>query len=160
VWLAGDPYIVGCDLHWKVHVEEAIKLARQGHKEAEATRSKFPKPVDLMNGPQCGKVELRKAILDTELAPRLRGFPVRLFLQDEAPNIGSGQRTVLCQFRGKRVVLHDGAFTQAIKREVFKELVASNRRHRKRNAIPPARSKPTLTLAIDNPAPLPSSAAA
>ena len=57
VWLAGDSYKVGCDLHWKVHAEEAIKLAGQARKEA----SKFPEPVDLMNGARRGKAELRKA---------------------------------------------------------------------------------------------------
>ena len=81
-----------------------------------------------MNGTQRGRVELSQSILDTELAPPLRGFRVRLMPQDEAPAIGSGQRLVTCQFRGTKVVLHHAGYTATIKRDVFKELVAANRR--------------------------------
>jgi hypothetical protein len=56
-------------------------------------------------------------------------------LQDEAPNIGSGQRTVLCQFRGKRVILHGVESSQTVKRQTFKELIAVNRRYRARNQL-------------------------
>jgi hypothetical protein len=84
-----------------------------------------------------GRVDCRQTILDLELAPRpkLKGFTVRLMFQDEAPKIGSGQRTVLCQFRGKRVVLHSGGFIQIVKRKTFKELVAENRLYRSRNDL-------------------------
>jgi hypothetical protein len=85
--------------------------------------------------------KLRQSILDTEQPPPLKGFLVRLVIQDEAPTIGSGQRLVLCQFRGKRVLLYhwpvDGLWTYSasIRRDAFKELVASNKRYRKRNRI-------------------------
>jgi hypothetical protein len=66
------------------------------------------------------------------------GFKVRLLLQDEAPEIGSGFRLITVQFRGKKVKLHYGACTATITRVVFKELVASNRAYRKRDRARPA----------------------
>ena len=74
------------------------------------------------------------------------GFEVRLLLDDEAPEIGSGLRLVTVQFRGKKVKLHHWAYTATIKREAFNELVASNRRYRKRN-----QAKPSLRLIVSNP---------
>ena len=71
---------------------------------------------------------------------------MRLLLEDEAPAIGSGMRLVMCQFRGKRVVLHHADFTATIRRDVFEQLVASNNRYRNRN-----RQRPTLKLVVNNP---------
>ena len=68
----------------------------------------------------------------------------------EAPVIGCGNRLVTVQFRTRKkkveklVVLHCAGYTATIRREVFKELVASNKRYRKR-------SKPTLRLVVSNP---------
>jgi hypothetical protein len=89
-----------------------------------------------MNGRWRGRVErtLRGAILDIELAPRLKGFTLNLVFEDEALLIGCGYRLVLCQLRGKRVVLHHAGYTATIKRDVFKELVRANKRRRKRNS--------------------------
>jgi hypothetical protein len=72
-----------------------------------------------------------------------KGFRVRLMLEMEAPNIGCGNRLVTVQFRtvkrNKRVervvVLHCAGHTDTIRRDVFKRLVASNRRYRKRNPL-------------------------
>ena len=113
-------------------------------------RAPIPQPVDLMNGRLRARIgrDLRQEILDTELAPPLQGFRVRVLFEDEAPAIGSGQRLVLCQFRGKKVILHGGGYTATIKRDAFKELVASNRRYRKRD---PQRRKPLLKLVVNNP---------
>ena len=74
-----------------------------------------------------------------------KGFPVRLLLEMEAPIIGCGNRLVTVQFRTvkrkkkveKFVVLHCAGYTDTIRREAFKELVASNKRYRKRNHIKP-----------------------
>ncbi len=66
-----------------------------------------------------------------------------MLLEDEAPEIGSGLRLVTVQFRGKKVMLHHWAYTATIKREVLNELVASNRRYRKRN-----QAKPSLRLIV------------
>ncbi len=70
----------------------------------------------------------------------------------EAPVIGCGKRLVTVQFRTRKkkkveklVVLHCAGYTAAIRREVFKELVASNKRHRKRN-----QAKPSLRLIVGN----------
>ena len=69
----------------------------------------------------------------------------------EAPVIGCGKRLVTVQFRTRKkkkveklVVLHCAGYTATIKRDTFKELVASNKRYRKRN-------KPTLRLVVSNP---------
>jgi hypothetical protein len=56
-------------------------------------------------------------------------------LQDEAPNLGCGYRSVLCQFRRKAVLLHHAGYRSRMKREAFRQLVASNKRWRKRNAM-------------------------
>ena len=83
-------------------------------------------------------------------ATPIKGFPVRLMFEMEAPIIGCGKRLVTVQFRTckkkkveKLVVLHCAGYTAAIRREVFKELIASNRRYRKRN-----QAKPSLRLIV------------
>ena len=132
VWLAD---VIGKDQHWRVQVTEAIKLAAEATREREAKRSKFSKPVYLLGGNQRGRCDLRQEILNTELAPPLKGFRVRLCVEDEAPAIGSGRRLVLVQFRGKKVILHGDGYTATIRRDAFKELVSSNKRRRKRNQV-------------------------
>jgi hypothetical protein len=69
-------------------------------------------------------------------------------LEMEAPAIGCGNRLVTVQFRTRKklVVLHCAGYTATITREAFKELIASNKRYRKRN-------KPTLRLVVRNPKP-------
>ena len=112
-------------------------------------RAPIPQPVDLMNGRLRARIgrDLRQEILDTELAPPLQGFRVRVLLEDEAPAIGSGQRLVLVQLRGQKVLLHGGGCTATMKRDAFKELIASNRRYRKRHQRP----TPKLRLVVNNP---------
>jgi hypothetical protein len=151
VWLASndDGPIVGGDLHWRVHIAEAINRLPKPR-----AASKFAKPVDLMNGRLRGHVEQRSSIFDAELAAPLKDFTVRLLFEDEAPQIGSGYRTVLCQFRGKKVLLHYAQpvtlldspepITQTIKLELFKELVASTKQRRNRNPVP-ALERATVT---------------
>ena len=66
-------------------------------------------------------------------------------LEMETPIIGCGNRLVTVQFRNVKrkkkverfVVLHCAGYTDTIRREAFKELVASNKRYRKRNHIKP-----------------------
>jgi hypothetical protein len=86
-------------------------------------------------------------------APPIKGFPIRLILEMEAPIIGSGNRLVTVQFRTaqrkkkieKFVELHCEGRTETIRREAFKALVASNKQYRQRN-------KPkTLRLVVSNP---------
>ena len=127
-----------------------LKAKGAGKHFSAAKHNQFSLPINLMGGnvrgktdPQRAKVAFRNAILDTELAPPLKGFTVRLIFEDEAPAIGSGRRLVLVQFRGKKVVLHGGGYTATIRRDTFKELVASNKRYRKRN-----QAKPSLRLIV------------
>ena len=83
-----------------------------------------------------------------------KGFPVRLVLEMEAPVIGCGNRLVTVQFRTvkrkkkveKFVVLHCAGYTDTIRREAFKDLVASNKRYRRRNKP----KRPQLKLVVNN----------
>ena len=114
-------------------------------------RSRFDSPVDLVNGRLRGKVELRKSILETELEPPLKGFLVRLYFELEAPDIGCGQRLVLCQFRGNKVCLYhyrvDGQWMRSttVPLDVFRDLVAANKRYRIKS------QRPQLKLVVSNP---------
>jgi hypothetical protein len=151
VWLSDRKDREGEDLYWRSAIAEARKHATLAAKDREANRSRFDSSVDLVNGRLRGKVELRKAILDTELVPPLKGFLVRLYFELEAPDIGCGQRLVLCQFRGEEARLYhyreDGQWMQSttISRDVFKDLVAANKRHRIEA------QRPQLKLAVSNP---------
>jgi hypothetical protein len=64
-----------------------------------------------------------------------KGLRVRLSIMGERKLqvLGCGFRVVTIQFKGKVVLLHHNGKTAAIDRAAFKELVASNRRYRKRN---------------------------
>ena len=92
----------------------------------------------------------------------IKGFRVRLVLEMEAPAIGCGSRLVTVQFRTVRrrkkvsrlVELHCARYSDTITREAFKELVASNRRYRKRNAVERSllpSMGPVLKLVVNNP---------
>ena len=142
IWLSDRKKRTGEEVYWRVNIADAIRLAPP----IKEVLSHVTTPVDILGGRQRGHCQLRKAILDAELAPRMRGFWVRLCLEDEAPEIGCGLRVVLCQFRGKRVVLHHADYMATIKRDVFKALVAANKRYRKRNKL-----KPSLRLVVSNP---------
>ena len=78
-----------------------------------------------------------------------------------SPNITNNwrpNRLVTVQFRTvkrkkkveKFVVLHGAGYTDTIKRDAFKALVATNRRYRRRNHIT-LRRKPLLKLVVNNP---------
>ena len=64
-----------------------------------------------------------------------KGFRIRLTLEDEVPTIGSGYCLVTVQFRGKKVHLYHGCYVATMKRDAFKELLAANKRSRKRNPV-------------------------
>jgi hypothetical protein len=148
IWVSDRKDREGEDVYWRSAIAEAKKRAALAAKESKANRHS---PVDLVNGRLRGKVELRKAILDAELVPPLKGFLVRLYFELEASDIGCGHRLVLCQFRGNKVCLYhcreDGQWTRSttIWRDVFKNLVAANKRYRIK-----AR-RPQLKLVISNP---------
>ncbi len=106
IWVSDRKDREGEDVYWRSAIAEAKKEAASAAKKSEANRSRFDSPVDLVNGRLRGRVELRKAILDTELVPPLKGFLVRLYFELEAPDIGCGQRVVLCQFKGNKVRIY------------------------------------------------------
>jgi hypothetical protein len=82
-----------------------------------------------------------------ELVQPLKGFKVRLMFQDQAPDIGSGNRLVIVQFRGKKVTLHCAGCTQAIKRDVFHDVILVNQRYRKGSGLKRHRC-PKLELVV------------
>ena len=59
--------------------------------------------------------------------------------------LGCGWRIVTCQFRGNNVLLHHNGSVASMKRQAFKDLVAANRRLR--------RKRPKLRLVVSNPEP-------
>jgi hypothetical protein len=126
VWLSAAG--IGDDRHWRVHVRGAAQADRD-----ELNRLRAERRRSISNAYR----------LETE--PLLKGFTVRLGFEDEVPAIGSGLRTVLVQFRGKKVILHHASYTATIKRDAFKALVAASKRYRKRN-----RHVPTLRLVVNN----------
>jgi hypothetical protein len=150
IWVSDRKDREGEDVYWRSAIAEAKKRAASAAM-SEANRSRFDSPVDLLNGRQRGRVKLRKAILDTELVPPLKGFLVRLYFELEAPDIGCGQRLVLCQFRGKKIRLYhyreDGQWMRSttVRRDVFKDLVAANKRRRIKA------QRPQLKLVVSNP---------
>jgi len=68
------------------------------------------------------------------IAPK--GFRVRLGITNhrKLQVLGCGFRVVTVQFRRKTIMLHHNGNTATIDRTDFKDLVASNRRYRERNA--------------------------
>jgi hypothetical protein len=151
IWVSDRKDRDGEDVYWRSAIAEAKKEAAKAAKESKANRGRFHSAVDLVNGRLRGKVELRKAILETELVPPLKGFLVRLYFELEAPDIGCGQRLVLCQFRANKVYLYhyreDGRWMRSttIRRDVFKDLVAANKRYRIKA------QRPQLKLVVSNP---------
>jgi hypothetical protein len=65
---------------------------------------------------------------------------------------------VVVQFRGKKVILHCAGYTQAIKRDVFKELVSSNKRYRARNRNVPGIPTPNVDWEVRWEEPIPTPA--
>src|SRR5262245_25444449 len=139
------------DVYWRSAIAEARSELPRGPRRERPTAARSDNPVDLVNGRLRGKADLRKAILDTELVPPLRGLLVRLCFEMEAPDIGCGQRLVLCQLRGKTIRLYhyrkDGEWmiSTTIRRDVFRGLVAANRRYRIKA------QRPQLKLVVSNP---------
>ena len=74
-----------------------------------------------------------------------KGFRVRLGSETERELrvLGCGWRIVTCQFRGENVHLHHNGYTATMERKAFKELLAANRRLR--------RKRPALRLVASNP---------
>jgi hypothetical protein len=67
IWVSDRKDREGEDVYWRSAIAEAKKRAASAAKESEANRSRFDSPVDLVNGRLRGRIELRKAILHTEL---------------------------------------------------------------------------------------------
>ena len=79
-------------------------------------------------------------------APALlpRGFRLRLCIDNEKELqvLGCGWRIVICQFRGHMILLHHHKNVATMKREAFSDVVAANRRLR--------RKRPKLRLVVFN----------
>ena len=79
--------------------------------------------------------------------PQPKGFKVRLCVEAEKePQVlGCGWRVVICQFRGKKVLLHHNSNVATMKRAAFKALVAATK------AVRLKRLRPSLRLVVSNP---------
>ena len=75
----------------------------------------------------------------------VKGFRLRICIEDEKELqvLGCGWRIVTCQFRGNKVFLHHNGSIATMKRKAFKEMLAANKRLR--------RKRPALRLAVSNP---------
>ena len=75
----------------------------------------------------------------------MKGFKLRICIEGEKELqiLGCGWRIVTCQFRGNNVLLHHNGSIATMKRKAFKELLAANKRLR--------RKRPALRLVVSNP---------
>jgi hypothetical protein len=150
IWVSDRKDRGGEDVYWRSAIADAKKEAALARKDNEANRSRVDTPVDLVNGRLRGKVELQGRPRDRARATS-KGFLGAALLRAGSPRHGCGPRLVLCQFRGNKVCLYhyreDGQWTRSttIWRDVFKDLVAANKRYRIK-----AR-RPHLKLVISNP---------
>jgi hypothetical protein len=78
----------------------------------------------------------------------VKGFRLRICIEDEKELqvLGCGWRIVTCQFRGNKVFLHHNGSIATMKRKAFKEMLAANKRLR--------RKRPVLRLVVSNPRPV------
>jgi hypothetical protein len=75
----------------------------------------------------------------------VKGFRLRVCIESEKELqvLGCGWRIVTCQCRGNKVFLHHNGSIATMKRKAFKELLAANKRLR--------RKRPALRLVVSNP---------
>jgi hypothetical protein len=112
-------------------------------------------PSDLTGGEQHWRLFV-KGVRNSMIPPPARkakeqaspmGYRVRLCInaEKELQVLGCGWRIVTCQLRGKKVLLHHNGSTATMKRGAFKELLAANKRvRRKRSALRLVVSNPPL----------------
>jgi hypothetical protein len=143
-WLASDDdgsKIVGDDRLWRINAEE---LLRQKQRRSRATiwlptAKTLRRPIIV--------VGRNNPVRDVDDALGvIKGFRVRLCIEaeKELQVLGCGWRTVTCQFRGNKVLLHHNGNVATMKHEDFKELLAAVR------AVRSKRNRLALRLGVSN----------
>ena len=139
--------IVGDARWWRVNILEHLDLLEKAARRRERRITQWKPNAKALNRPiiVVGRNEQVKDMDDA--LGILKGFRVRLSIdaEKELQVLGCGWRIVTCQFRGNNVLLHHDGSVASMKRQAFKELVAANRRLR--------RKRPKLRLVISNPEP-------
>jgi hypothetical protein len=134
-WLASNTSgkrIVGDEVHWGVNVVDL--LARETKKKPRAITAWHPTPKALRRPIIVVGHNEPVRHLDDALGT-VRGISARVFIseQEQLQILGCGQRRVIIQLRGKRVLLHHNGNTAAMKRPEFKEFIARNKAARNRH---------------------------
>jgi len=145
VWLASDDQgskIIGDDRVWRVNTEELLRRKERRPKGITwvPTAKTLHRPIIVV-----GRNDPVRDVDDA--LPTVKGFQVRLCIEaeKELQILGCGWRIVTCQFRGNKVLLHHNGNVATMKRPAFKELLAANKR--------PRRKRPALRLVVSNPPP-------
>jgi hypothetical protein len=146
VWLASDrngSKIIGDDRLWRVNTEE---LLRQRERRPKAiswlpTAKALCRPIIVV-----GRNDPVRNVDDA--LGTVKGFKIRICIEDEKELqiLGCGWRIISCQFRGNKVLLKHNGSIATMKRKAFKELLAANKRLR--------RKRPVLRLVVSNPPPV------
>ena len=146
VWLASDrdhSKLIGDDRLWRVNTEE---LLRQRERRPKAiswlpTAETLRRPIIVV-----GRNDPVRDVDDALGA--VKGLKLRICIEGEKELqiLGCGWRVVACQFRGNKVILHYNGNVATMKRKAFKEMLAANKRLR--------RKRPVLRLVVSNPRPV------
>ena len=142
-WLASDDRgskIIGDDRLWRINAEE---LVRQMQRRSKAivwlpTVKTLCRPIIVV-----GRNDPVRDVDDA--LGMVKGFRLRVCIESEKELqvLGCGWRIVTCQCRGNKVFLHHNGSIATMKRKAFKELLAANKRLR--------RKRPALRLVVSNP---------
>jgi hypothetical protein len=133
--------ITGDDCLWRVNIEE-LRRQKQ-HKRPviqwRPTAKTLRRPLIVV-----GRNEPVRNTDDAFQSPK--GFRVRICIEGEKELqiLGCGWRTVTCQFRGNKVLLHHNGNVASMKGKAFKELLAAIRIAR------PKRRRHSLRLVVSN----------
>src|SRR4029077_8946330 len=136
--------IIGDDRLWRINAEELVRQMQRRPKAVSwlPTAKTLRRPIIVVgrNNPV--------RYVDDALGV-IKGFRVRLCIEaeKELQVLGCGWRTVTCQFRGNKVLLHHNGSIATTKRKAFKELLTAIRTVRAK------RRRSSLRLVVFNPAP-------
>jgi hypothetical protein len=145
-WLASDDQgskIIGDDRLWRINAEELLRQKERRFKTTPwtPTAEALRRPIIVV-----GRNDPVRDVDDA--LGTVKGFRLRICIESEKElqTLGCGWRIVTCQFRGNKVFLHHNGNTATMKRKAFKELLAANKRQR--------RKRPALRLVVSNPPPV------
>ena len=130
---------------WRVNILEHLDLLEKAARRRERRISQWKPNAKTLNRPII-VVGRNDPVRDIDDALRtVKGFRLRICVEGEKELqiLGCGWRIVTCQFRGNNVLLHHNGSVASMKRQSFTDLVAANRRLR--------RKRPKLRLVISNP---------